>query len=85
VAKRRGSPDVVSVSDVERAGENLGLRPRSRRIQTIGSIGSILFGPALGNVLQIAGTRQTASENALRTFAVGTVGAAMTICGFVRD
>lgn len=58
VAKRRGSSDVVSVADVERASEHLGLRPRSRRARVFGSIGSILFGAALGNALQIVGAQQ---------------------------
>ncbi len=85
VAKRHGSTNVVSVSDVERASEHLGVRPRGRRAQVIGSIGSTLFGAALGNTLQIAGASQVSSENALLTFAVGTIGVAMAIFGFVRD
>jgi hypothetical protein len=85
VAKRRPSSDVVSTADVNRASEHLGTRPRSRRGQIIGSVGSLLLGAALGNALQIAGQAQTTPESALLTFGVGAVGAAMTVFGFVRD
>jgi hypothetical protein len=85
VARRRHSPDIVSTSDVERASDHLGLRSRNRRAQIIGSLGSLLFGAALGNALQFAGAPQIAAESALLTFGLGAVGAAMTMLGFVWD
>ena len=85
VARRHGSTDVISAADVKRASEHLGVRPRQRRYQVIGSFGSLLLGAAVGNALQIVGTQQIASETALLTFGVGAFGTALTVLGLVRE
>jgi hypothetical protein len=85
VARRRHSPDIVSISDVELAIEHLGIQPRRRRARMVGTIGALLLGAALGNVLQIAGASTVSQESALATFIFGTIGAAMTVFGYLRD
>ena len=76
---------MVSVSDIGRAIENLAVRPRDHRSHILGTLGALLLGAALGNILQIAGAPQITFESALLTFVAGIVGAAMTALGFVRD
>jgi len=84
VAGRRHSPDVVSASDVERASEHLGIQPRRRRAQGVGTVGALLLGAALGNILQIAGAPTVSAESAVLTFACGVVGAATMVYGYMR-
>jgi hypothetical protein len=85
VAGRRHSPEIVSASDVERAIDHLGIRPRRRQAQGIGSIGALLLGAAIGNVLQIAGMPTVTPESTVLTFVCGVAGASMMVYGYLRD
>ena len=51
----------------------------------VGTVGAMLLGAALGNVLQIVGSPTVSAESAVLTFTFGTIGAAMTVVGYMRD
>src|SRR6266540_6137842 len=70
IARRRHPDDAVSISEIERACDNLrvGVRPRNRTLQIIGTLGGVLLGAATGNVLQIAGSQLISAESILLTF-----------------
>ena len=85
VAKRQHSPDMISVSDVDRASRNLGLGVVSRRAKIMNAVGSLLIGAALGNAIQFVGAQQVTSVNALATLGVGLVGAVMMSTGLLQD
>ena len=85
VARRRPSSDVVSTADVTRASEHLGVGSRSRRYQTIGTVGGILFGGGFGNALQLSSQPQITPEAVWLTFAAGAIGAVMMAVGYFRE
>lgn len=85
VARHQHSPDVVSASDVERAIEHLNIQARDRVARFVGTVGSILLGAAVGNVLQIIGASSVTPESAVLTFVCGVIGVAMTMFGFLRE
>jgi hypothetical protein len=85
MARWRDSPDIVSVGDVRRASQRL--YPRSRGVwrPAAGSLGGLLLGAVLGNVLQIAGASGVTQENILLTICFSIVGTALIVVGLVRD
>ena len=86
IARRRKSEDVVSINDVQQAGEHLiSTRPR-RLFRHMGTVGGSLFGVSLSNILAMAQTGDSFPIlGTLVSIGIGLVGTFLMAIHMAKD
>jgi hypothetical protein len=82
---RRYNADTVSAAHVERAAEYLVSSMSRRLFRHVGTVGGILFGAALSNLLTMTLAGQFTSSGTLLSAALGFVGAFMVALHIAKD
>lgn len=71
----RDRADNISTKHVELASERLTVHPRNRLYKHLGTVGGILLGAALSNILTMQASNQFSFQSVLTTVILGIVGA----------
>lgn len=82
---KRHNADTVSAAHVERAAEYLVSSTSRRLFRHVGTVGGILFGAALSNLLAMTLAGQFTSSGTLLSASLGFVGAFMVALHIAKD
>jgi histone H3/H4 len=82
---RRGRADDISAAHVERAAEHLTSASRGRFYRHLGTVGGIMLGGALSNILSMTLENKYGAAGILITTGIAVIGAALVAGHIVND